>query len=106
MSSIGTVGSLAGAAFVSILALALGWTAGLAWRVAVAGVCGAVVDSLLGATLQTRRWCAACERETERGVHDCGGVTRPLRGIGWLDNDVVNFLSNAFGGALAALLLR
>ena len=105
ISLIGTLGAVAGATFVAIVAKLLGWTPGLAAAVAVGGFVGAIVDSVIGATAQSRRWCDACERETERLTHDCGAATRPLRGFEWLDNDVVNFLSNAAGGILAALLV-
>ena len=70
------------------------------------GVAGAVFDSVLGATAQARRWCEQCAAETERLTHDCGAPTRRARGVAWMDNDVVNFLSNTAGGLLAALLLR
>ncbi len=103
---IGSMAALAGAVFVAILAWLMGSTPVIARYVAVGGVAGAVIDSIIGATVQARRWCDTCERETERPIHDCGSLTRPLRGLTWLDNDVVNFLSNAGGGALAALLLR
>jgi uncharacterized protein (TIGR00297 family) len=103
---IGSMAAFAGAVFVAILAWFMGWTPAIARYVAVGGVAGALIDSILGGTVQARRWCDTCERETERSIHDCGSLTRPLRGLKWLDNDVVNFLSNAGGGALAALLLR
>ena len=92
--------------FIAILVKLFGSTPAVARHVALGGVVGALLDSLLGATVQARRWCAMCARETERAVHDCGTATRPLRGWAWLDNDLVNFLSNAAGGLLAALLSR
>lgn len=106
ISLAGTLAALAGAAFVALVAVALGWTARLGTNIVVAGFAGAVLDSLLGATVQARRWCDSCQRETERDVHDCGAATRQLRGLAWMDNDVVNFISSAAAGLLAALLTR
>lgn len=100
----GTVAMLAGATFIGGMMIALGWTFPLAIHVAFAAVCGATADSLLGATVQARRWCDGCARETERTTHDCGETTRRLRGLAWLDNDLVNFLTSLVGGLLAALL--
>ena len=102
----GTLAMLGGALFVAVLIVALGWTVQVAACVAAGGVAGGMVDSVLGATLQARRWCEQCARETERLTHDCGTTTRPARGVKWMDNDIVNFLSNTVGGMLAALLLR
>ena len=104
VSLIGTLAALAGATFIATVARTLGSTSRVAGVVVLGGIVGAMVDSVLGATIQARRWCDACERETERVTHDCGAETRRLRGLSWLDNDVVNFLSNAAGGILAALL--
>ena len=60
-----------------------------------------MVDSLLGATVQAMYYCPACEKETERRIHNCGTRTRPMRGVTWLNNDVVNFIATFFGGLLA-----
>ncbi len=105
MSLAGSAAMIAGALFIGMLLLFLGWTLEIATSVAIAGVFGAMVDTLLGATLQARRWCPTCSQETERTVHACGTVTVHQRGLGWLDNDLVNFLSTAAGG-LAGFLTR
>jgi uncharacterized protein (TIGR00297 family) len=105
VSLIGTFAAVAGATFIAIVVKLAGWSPSLSSFVAIGGVVGAIVDSIIGATAQSRRWCDACERETERVTHGCGAATRPLRGLSWLDNDAVNFLSNAAGGILSALLV-
>lgn len=66
------------------------------------GLSGSLVDSVLGATVQRVYFCPRCESETERTTHFCGTRTTPLRGWGWVDNDVVNLLSTAGGAAVAA----
>jgi uncharacterized protein (TIGR00297 family) len=69
----------------------------------LSGLAGSFFDSLLGATVQAMYYCPVCQKETERRIHSCGTRTRHLRGIPWVDNDVVNFLATMFGGMVAAL---
>jgi uncharacterized protein (TIGR00297 family) len=68
------------------------------------GIAGSIFDSLLGATLQSLRWCPRCERACETNPHVCGAATKPRRGLRWIDNDAVNFAATVTGAAVAALL--
>jgi uncharacterized protein (TIGR00297 family) len=107
----GTLGGVAGAVALAAIALALGWRPAAALAAVVGGVAGATADSLLGATLQARRWCDRCESGTERIVHGCGTHTRPAGGLAWVDNDAVNAAATLVGalvtlGALAAVGTR
>lgn len=99
----GSAAAVAGAVFMALAA----WLAGFAvsiHAVIAGGVAGAFADSLIGATLQERRWCDLCDVSTERPVHDCGTVTRVSGGIAGLDNDAVNLACSSIG-ALVALVL-
>ena len=111
----GTAAAGVGAAFIGILALALrlGETAlGLAPvtnlvplipAALIGGVAGSLIDSVFGATVQAMYSCPVCGKETEKTIHH-GTRTQHIRGWGWMDNDLVNFLSSAFGALIAALI--
>lgn len=88
---------------IAFLAWFLGITAiAIVPLVAFAGLLGSFLDSLLGATVQAIYYCPKCKKETERNpTHYCGTPTTLYRGLRWLDNDWVNFLSSAFGALLA-----
>lgn len=77
--------------------------------VAIGGVSGAFADTMAGAWLQERRWCARCEEWTERPTHSCGTSTAVRDGAAGVTNDVVNLLCAAVGAitsASAAYALR
>ncbi len=101
VSLVGTLASLAGAGIIGLLA-ALFSPKGITWSffvwVTLAGLLGALFNSLLGATVQAIYYCPTCQMETERNpTHSCGTETTQIRGWAWLDNDWVNFACGAFG---------
>jgi uncharacterized protein (TIGR00297 family) len=97
----GTVAAIAGAAFVALIAVGLGWGARIGMAAFIGGIAGSTLDSLLGATIQSCRWCDHCSGPTEQQAHDCGAPTRHLRGLPWFGNDAVNVVCGAAGGLLA-----
>jgi uncharacterized protein (TIGR00297 family) len=111
----GSAAAAAGALLIGALLAALlyaprsGASAPL-WLVLAAlagGIGGAMIDSLLGATVQAI-YAYPDGRETERRFARDGLPTRFLRGWPWLTNDLVNLLSSVAGAliavAVAALL--
>ena len=97
---IGSAAGAAGALFIAVVATLANWPVSFA-AVALGGVAGALADSLLGGTLQARRWCDVCARTTERVVHNCGTATRPAGGLAGFDNDAVNAVCSAVGALVA-----
>ena len=71
------------------------------WPVLLGGVFGSIADSLLGAALQTLRYCPQCERDCETDPHACGTATTIRRGVPWFDNDAVNFAATMVGALVA-----
>lgn len=70
-----------------------------------AGTTGALIDSLLGATVQASAWCPRCQVPTEEAVHArCGSATEHVRGWRWMNNDAVNALATGAGAMIGAAL--
>jgi uncharacterized protein (TIGR00297 family) len=90
-------------------ALCVALVAGLArvapfGAVAAGGIAGAILDSVLGASLQALRWCPGCNCECETRRHHCGAATTLRRGASFLENDSVNFAATLCGAVVASVV--
>lgn len=104
---IGSLGGVAGAVVLTSLAIAVGMVPfALAVPVTMGALAGAWSDTLLGAWVQERRWCPACNASTERAIHSCGTPTQHHGGIRGLNNDAVNALCTVVGASAAVMLTR
>jgi uncharacterized protein (TIGR00297 family) len=103
----GTLGGVAGACAIACLGAPLVREGQLLALAAGLGVAGMALDSLLGATLQARYWCALCNSRTEQ-ARCCNAPTQHLRGVRGLDNNAVNGVSTMLAAAagVVAWLLR
>jgi uncharacterized protein (TIGR00297 family) len=93
----GTAAGVLGAMVVAVTSLIIGWPAEVALAATLGGTSGMLADSLLGATVQERRWCSTCGRRSERTLHSCGNRTKRIGGIAGFNNDPVNFVTTAVG---------
>lgn len=113
----GTLAALAGAGVIGLIAAALlGLEARLfatvfpAMGLGVAlvglfgGFVGSLIDSVLGATLQVMYRSSETGAETERELAADGTPNQVIRGLPWLNNDWVNFVSIVAGAAVGAVL--
>ena len=102
----GTVAGFAGAGLIG--ATAALFELNVQWIIVgcLAGILGMFLDSLLGATVQVMYYCPRCEVHTEQHPqHRCGTQTSRVRGISWVNNDVVNLLASSVGALSAMFFL-
>lgn len=64
---------------------------------------GCIIDSILGATVQLKNICVVCKKITEKDVH-CNEKTKFYRGIKFINNCAVNFISNTISVALMFII--
>ena len=101
ISITGIIGALIGAFIIPISSLF--WINSVL-IISAAGLSGSIIDSLLGAVFQGQFKCSICGKITERKYH-CNSVTSLIKGIKWLNNDEVNFISSV-SGAIFLLILK
>jgi uncharacterized protein (TIGR00297 family) len=105
LTIVGTLASIVGAAFIVGVGVFMGVGRAPA-AIFVGGVLGSLADSLMGATVQERRWCDGCSEATERRTHYCGAATRVVGGVPGARNDFVNVVCTLVGAAVAAFIAR
>ncbi len=97
----GSAGALLGAFIIPLSSLF--WLNSI-MLVSISGFLGNIVDSLLGAVFQVQYLCKGCGKITERKFH-CNSQTSLIKGVKWLNNDSVNFIS-ALAGAVFLVTLK
>ena len=100
VTPLGTGASALGATLIGVVAAVGSKRRGLLPMAFAAGLGGAFVDSLLGATVQARYRCPRCDVATERTAHRCGTPTIQVGGWRPIDNDVVNFAASVCGAMI------
>ena len=100
---VGTLSGSLGAVLVALIAASMDWETPV-YAIVAGGVAGLFVDSLLGATIQERRWCTTCSEPTEHRTHSCGTKTAHRGGLRGLNNDVVNLESITAGAVVTSTL--
>lgn len=107
---LGFAASLAGSLFMALLYLVIAsrWASFPSpWIdmgiIVLAGVFGSILDSLLGDACQAKYADAITGELTEKPMR-AGINNRLVRGLAFMDNDLVNFLTSGLSGLLAFLL--
>lgn len=104
ITALGLAGGFIGSLLVAVLC-ALLFPGDGAWArasfVCLAGFAGCLLDSVLGASVQVVYVDRATGELTERSAGADGVPYDVSRGVRWIDNDMVNFMSNLFSVVLA-----
>jgi uncharacterized protein (TIGR00297 family) len=109
---LGTIGAVGGSLVTMLVAW---WTSSLAhgfpffdaniwFMTANTGLVGALLDSVLGGSIQAQYHCPSCNRLVERKTH-CSFATSHIRGWKFMGNDLVNFICASFAAIVAAIIM-
>jgi uncharacterized protein (TIGR00297 family) len=102
----GCLGAAAGAALVSGTGALVSGNPLLLSAGTLIGFLGMLMDSLVGGMLQGRFHCPRCDVASEWRIHRCGSSTTRRAGLGWLNNDGVNFLATGLATGAAFIAWR
>ncbi len=103
VSPLGLGMSALGAAIIGAVCLGQGRGFGFSLIIFASGFVAAYVDSILGSVVQAKYRCPVCGAVTEKKEH-CGERGKLEKGLGFIDNDMVNFLNNLSGAVIALVL--
>ena len=99
----GLLASVGGATSVGVAWALGGGRRRLAWTAVASGVVGALIDSILGATIQGLYRCPRCGEMAESARHaGCDAAAELVHGWRWVTNDVVNGLATLAGSVVGA----
>jgi uncharacterized protein (TIGR00297 family) len=102
----GSAGAILGALIVSAVGALASGNLLLVPAGTLIGFLGMLLDSLVGGILQGRFHCPRCNLASEWRVHRCGTATVRRAGLGWLNNDGVNFLATGLAAVAAFIAWR
>lgn len=104
---LGLMGALVGASLISILVVPQFGITGMA-AVILAGLADSLLDSVMGEALQAKYEMPCSEENTVQHLTEHktldGAPLKLVRGISWMNNDVVNFTSAFVCGLAVAII--
>jgi uncharacterized protein (TIGR00297 family) len=106
ISFVGSISSLLGSAIIVLSGfIFIPFSLDSFMVLSVSGYLGSIIDSILGAAWQAQYKCISCSKLTENKLH-CNQEAMLIKGIPWLDNDLVNIFSIFIASIIAVLFLH
>jgi uncharacterized protein (TIGR00297 family) len=106
ISGLGTAAAIAGSLLIALMSTWLfSLTVFHGFIIFLFGFLGNLIDTIIGAYYQQLYVCPQCKIETEKRFH-CHSSTRRIKGISYMDNDMVNFLSGLLAAISAICLVQ
>jgi uncharacterized protein (TIGR00297 family) len=103
LSIVGTTGCFLSCLLMGAISYVLGITTILECCIVGFGAfCGCIADSVFGSLFQRKNQCTSCKLITEKETH-CNVKTNFYSGISFVNNDVVNLLSNIVSAIIVIL---
>ena len=104
ISTLGTLGTVAGSLGLAFSSIMMHYSLKTIVFVAIAGILGSLIDSILGQFLQAKFQSNISGEIVENKNHLNEEYTL-VNGVEWIDNNFVNFINTATGALVAALFI-
>jgi uncharacterized protein (TIGR00297 family) len=105
ISTLGTTAALFGSLLIALVSTRLfELNVAQLFIIFLFGFIGNIIDTLFGAYYQQTYICKECGIETEKKFH-CQKSTKRIKGLSFVDNDMVNFLSGLIAAVLALAVI-
>ena len=105
ISMLGTFASLVGGMVIGLIYVIDDYNLITFAFISFFGVVGSFLDSIMGLTIQSQYRCVKCKKVVESRKH-CKQKTKLFRGYSFVDNNLVNLLSNVIVLVLSYFIIR
>ena len=93
VSLLGFIMSIVGILLITLIYIFTPIYVGYEIIIIISALIGVIMDSILGSLIQRKNICVVCNKITEKNEH-CDNQTKHHSGLKWINNSMVNIISN------------